>query len=482
MHERVGRRRFLAGAAVATAVVAFDPVFGWVAEAGPRTADAITVPGLDGELVTDPASLAEAADDYGHIVHRTPIAVLRPGSVHDVQVMVRYADQHGLKVAMRGQGHSTFGQAQVKGGVVIDSRTLATIHEITPAGAVADAGVQWLDLAQAAIAKGFTPPVFTDYLGLSVGGTLSVGGVGGATSHYGLQVDNALELQVVTGKGDLVTCSATTNKELFTAVLGGLGQYGIIVRATVKVIPAQTTARVYHLNYADLAKMTEAQRIALADGRFDYLEGSVNAVDGGGWSYQLEGVVYYTAPNAPDDAAKVAGLPAPDSSDISEVSYFDWLNRIYDLVEQLKQLGLPSPWINLYLPGSATDAFVAQTVANLTTADTGGGPILLYPIKTGLLHRPLVEVPDQPVAFLFAILRMATPSDDATVQRLIKANRALYEKARALGGTLYPVSAVPMSPADWVRHYGADYPKVLADKALFDPRHTLTPGQGIFPC
>lgn len=264
-------------------------------------------------------------------------------------------------------------------------------------------------------------------------------------------------------------------------MLGGLGQFGIIVRATVKVIPAQTTARVYHLNYSDVATLTRAQKIALADGRFDYLEGSVNAVEGGGWSYQLEGVVYYTAPNAPDDAAKVHGLPAADSQDISEVSYFDWLNRIYALVEQLKALGLPSPWINLYLPDKATNAYVASTLANLTTADTGGGPILLYPIKTGLLTRPNVEVPDSPIAFLFAILRLATPPDDATVQRLVKANRALYEKARALGGTLYPVSAVPMSEIDWVRHFGRDYPRFVADKALFDPRRTLTPGQGIFP-
>jgi cytokinin dehydrogenase len=478
MSERVGRRRFLAGTAVAATVVAFDPVFGWVAEADPRTAAAIPVPGLDGELVTDPASLAEAADDYGHIVHKTPIAVLRPASAKDVQVMVRYADRHGLKVAMRGQGHSTFGQAQVKGGVVIDSRTLATIHEISAHGAVVDAGVQWLDLAKAAIAKGLTPPVFTDYLGLSVGGTLSVGGVGGATSHYGLQVDNALELDVVTGKGDLVTCSATRNRELFRAVLGGLGQFGIIVRATVKVIPAKTTARVYHLNYADVATLTRAQRIALADGRFDYLEGSVNAVEGGGWSYQLEGVVYYTAPHAPDDAAKVAGLPAPTSSDIAEVTYFDWLNRIYDLVEQLKQLGFPSPWINLYLPDGPTNNYVAETMASLTPADTGGGPILLYPIKTALLHRPYVEVPETEVAFLFAILRMA--ADPALVAPMLKSNRALYEKARALGGKLYPVSAVPMTPVDWVRHYGRDYPRFVADKALFDPRHTLTPGQGIF--
>ncbi|HEY7594178.1 MAG TPA: FAD-binding protein, partial [Actinophytocola sp.] len=129
MDSRLGRRAFLTGAAAA-AVVAFDPGLGWVtkADASPR---GINVPGLDGELVVDEQSRAEAADDYGNIVHRTPIAVLRPGSAQDIVKMVRFANDNGLKVAMRGQGHSTFGQAQVHDGVVIDSRTLATIHSIS---------------------------------------------------------------------------------------------------------------------------------------------------------------------------------------------------------------------------------------------------------------------------------------------------------------------------------------------------------------
>src|SRR5262245_17245323 len=107
------RRRTVLGGAAAAAVIAFDPVGpGWVAGAD-ATAGGIDVPGLDGELVVDPQSLAEAADDYGHIVHRYPVAVLRPGSVRDIVTMVRFANAHRIRVAMRGQGHSVFGQAQV---------------------------------------------------------------------------------------------------------------------------------------------------------------------------------------------------------------------------------------------------------------------------------------------------------------------------------------------------------------------------------
>ncbi len=480
MDSRLGRRAFLTGltGAAAAAVVAFDPAgLGWVTEAD-ASPGGISVPGLDGELVVDDASRAEAADDYGNIVHRTPIAVLRPGSVRDVVTMVRFANRHRLQVAMRGQGHSTFGQAQVRAGVVIDSRTLATIHEIKADRAVVDGGVQWLDLIQATLAKGLTPPVATDYLGLSVGGTLSVGGVGGATSHYGLQVDNALALEVVTGDGRLLRCSATERPELFRTVLGGLGQFAIIVRATVRLVRAQTTARVYNLFFADLESLTAAQRTALADRRFSYLEGQLIPAEGGGWQYMLEGVAYYTPPSTPDDAALTAGLNAV-SSQVSELPYFAWLNRIYDLVEQLKALNLPGPWINVFLPDGATDEYVANVLATTPPADAGG-VVLLYPVPNELINRPLVRLPESPVVFLLALLRAVSPPSDAEVQRLLGVNRALYDQARAVGGTHYPVGAIPLTPADWRAHYGPRYAEVALAKLRFDPRHVLTPGQGIF--
>jgi cytokinin dehydrogenase len=466
---RISRRAVLAGAAAA-AVVAFDPVGpGWLT----ASADTgIRVPDLDGSLVVDPSSLAHAADDYGHIVHRVPLAVLRPGSVADVQKLVRFANRHGLTVAMRGQGHSTYGQAQAS-GVVIDSSTLAAIHRVGADHVVVDAGVRWLELIKAVLARGLTPPVATDYLGLSVGGTLSVGGIGGATSHHGLLVDNVLSLEVVTGTGELVRCSPAVRPDLFHAVLGGLGQFGVIVRATVRLVPAATTARVYHLTYPDLASLTAAQRVAL--GRFSYLEGQVTP-SSSGWAYLLEGVVYYTPPSAPDDSELLAGL---GPADITEMPYFDWLNRIYDLVQQLMALRLPGPWINLFLPDSATDSYVSELLATTAPADVGG-VVLLYPVPRALIRQPFVRLPDSPVVFLLALLRAVSPPDDAETQRLIAVNRAQYDQAVAVGGTHYPVGAVPLTPADWRAHFGDQWPAFRAAKRRYDPRHVLAPGQGIF--
>src|ERR671927_45202 len=128
-------------------------------------------------------------------------------------------------------------------GVVIDMSTLDQIHSVGPESAVVDAGVVWRDLLQTTVPAGLTPPVLTDYTRLTVGGTLSVGGVSGRSYVHGAQVDNVLELQVVTGEGELVTCSESENRELFEAALAGLGLCAVIVRATVRLVPARERAR-----------------------------------------------------------------------------------------------------------------------------------------------------------------------------------------------------------------------------------------------
>ena len=391
--------------------------------------------------------------------------------------VVRFANEHGLTIAVRGQGHSTFGQAQADGGVVIDSRTLATIHRIAPDRAVVDAGVQWLDLIRATLADGVAPPVSTDYLGLSVGGTLCVGGIGGASQHFGMIVDNTFELEVVTGEGRLVTCSADHEADLFEAVLGGLGQFAVIVRATVRLLPAPTVARIYTLTYPLVTDLTAAQRRALADGRFGYLEGQLVPTDDDGFAFVLEGGAWFTN-QPPDDDALLAGLD-PSGVDVVDVPYFEWLNRIYETVEQIEALRLPGPWLNALIPDAATDEIVTDLLTTLTPADAGG-VALLYPTTRALITRPQVVVPDGPVFFLLALLRAVSPPDDAEAERLIAENDALYARVLAAGGTQYPVNALHLSPADWRIHYGDRWPAVLRAKLRYDPRRVLTPGQGIF--
>ena len=107
-------------------------------------------------------------------MHRRPWAVLEPGDIDDIVVMLRFCNQHRIQAAARGQGHATFGQAQVKGGLVIEMGTLDKIS-VGAEMVTAEAGARWSSLLHATLPHGLTPPVLTDYLELSVGGTLGRG-------------------------------------------------------------------------------------------------------------------------------------------------------------------------------------------------------------------------------------------------------------------------------------------------------------------
>src|SRR5260370_8581693 len=150
--------------------------------------------------------------------------------------MVQYANQYSLKIVMRGQGHSRYGQSQVEAGIVIDSSKVNAVQPPGNDSVDAGPGAFWGDVAKTTLAKNLTPPVFADTMTLTVGGTLSVGGLGNTSQHFGAQVDNVMELDVVTGDGRFVTCSLQRESELFNMVLAGLGQCGIIVRARIPLL------------------------------------------------------------------------------------------------------------------------------------------------------------------------------------------------------------------------------------------------------
>ncbi|HZE31175.1 MAG TPA: FAD-binding protein [Actinoallomurus sp.] len=440
-------------------------------------------PRLDGRVRLDEPALAGAADDFGHLVRHRPLAVLEPGSVDDIAVMVRYCRAHRVPVAARGQGHATGGQAQVAGGLVVDMGTLRGI-DVRDGHAVVQAGALWSDLLRAALPVGLTPPVLTDYLELSVGGTLAAGGLGGAGHRYGAQVDNVTELEVVTGTGERTVCSPARHADLFHAVLAGLGQCAIITRATVRLLPAPTSARRYQLFYPSLTALTADQRRVVREERFDYAEGQVQAApDGSGhWLYLLEAVAFDGAPA--DDAGLLGDLSYTRGGEqVEDLPYFDFLNRLAAPVELLRSIGewaRPHPWLNVFLPGTGTDSFVASVIEDLTPADIGlSGVILLYPLPRRRLRAPLLRVPDEELVFLLTLLRTSSPgATDPAV--MVEANRALYQRVQASGGTQYPVGTIPMTHADWRRHFGPWWPCLAAAKRRYDPDGILAPGQGVF--
>lgn len=478
--KNISRRNLLKGLLATSAVVGFDLAGrSWVTKASAAGPFA-ELPPLDGTLSTDPAALAAAADDFGHIVHRTPVAVLRPGSVEDVVKVVRFAREHGIRVAGRGKGHTAFGQSQAGAGVVIDMTTLNQIHSVEPDRAVVDAGVVWRDLLLTTVPAGLTPPVLTDYTRLTIAGTLSVGGISGRSYIHGAQVDNVLELQVVTGEGELVTCSESENRSLFEAALAGLGLCAVIVRATIRLIPAGERAQTLRLFYPDVPTMLADLRFLTTAERFHHIRG-MSVPTPGGFIFFIEATHFYTSVGELP-ANPTAGLNfIPGSQQTEDMTYFQYTDLVVQLIDQLDAAGLgafPHPWLDLFVPDSEMDDFASQTVASLDPSlFLPGSLMLFFPFVKSRLTRPMFRVPAEERFFLFDILR--TVPHEAAPQVLAE-NRRLYEQSRDLGGELYTISAVEMSPHDWQEHFRPFWGRLVSEKSQHDPDNVLGPGPGVF--
>ncbi|TAI62819.1 FAD-binding protein [Bradyrhizobium sp. Leo170] len=439
---------------------------------------------LKGELSHDEAVRAAAADDFGRIIRKEPRAVLKPAESEDIATVMRWAAERGLKVAARGQGHSTYGRS-LTDGIVVDMRGLNRIGDVEADRIVVEAGATWQSVLDATLARGLTPAVLTNYLGLSVGGTIAIGGIGGTSSRYGMQADHVLELSVVTGDGRELTCSATENPDLFDAVRAGLGQCGIITRASLRLARAPDRVRRYQLFYRDLASLTADQRRMLTAGRFDQLQGAILPDGSSGWRYQLDGAIFYNRDAAPDESTALADL-ADDRGKavITDLTYRDdalAFAKLENLLRSKGQWSIPQPWLFTFLRGSNAEQVAREIVGGLSNGDVGPfGRITCYPMLTDAFRAPLVRLPDESIVVPFNLVRIPSDTDAASIARTVAANRAFYDRIRKAGGFLYPVSAFPMSSDDWREHFGPKWPLLRDARQRYDPHNLLTPGYNLF--
>ena len=477
MEDGISRREFAKGLAAGAALFALQPGCTSTPSQPTRQALRNDLKDLSGSLLVDDATRFAAARDFGNIVHRMPSAVLRPGSAQDIVRTVQFADLHGVKVAMRTAGsHAFFGQSQVDGGIVIDARPLNSVRIVTFGGRPAlevGAGAQWGPVLDAANAERLTPPVNIDDMPLSVGGTLSTQGFGGATGREGFQVDHVLELEVVTGQGELVTCSNERNSDLFNAVLSGMGQCGIIVKAVMELVPAPSNVLFFLLSYNDLPTAVADFTLLLNGGRFKHLDGRTVARPEGGFTYNVEAGVFYDAPSAPGEAQLLSGLKFA-SSTARTLSYREYYRRVTDFTPAAYLL--PHPWLYLCLPAAGFMDFATKIIA--TPAEVAFASPRFSVWRRSSMKRPLARVPDGELVYRFQLGRV--PPATADIASLVAMNRTLYERARDLGGTRMTSSAIPFSQADWIRHYGPAWTPFAAAKARYDPNNVLTPGQRMF--
>lgn len=177
---------------------------------------------------------------YNGMIDRRPAAVLRVSQVADVMAAVRFARGLDIEVALRGGGHSAPGFGTVDGGLVLDFSARRGVR-VDPAARTArvEPGATWADYNHATHAFGLASTGgivgSTGVAGLTLGG-----GIGYLSRKYGLACDNLSSADVVLADGTFVTASEAENVDLFWALRGGSGNFGVVTSMEFRLHPVDT--------------------------------------------------------------------------------------------------------------------------------------------------------------------------------------------------------------------------------------------------
>jgi FAD/FMN-containing dehydrogenase len=197
---------------------------------------------LDGSVIRPSDEEYEAARRiWNHVHDKHPALIVRPSSTGDVVRAVQFARSEGLPVAVRGGSHSIAGFSTCDDGIVVDLAVLNSV-EVDAAGrrAVAGGGTKWKDFDAATQAHGLaTTGGLISSTGL--GGFALGGGIGHLVRKYGLTCDNVLGVEMVTADGAVVRAAADENAELFWALRGGGGNFGVVTSFEMALHPVGPT-------------------------------------------------------------------------------------------------------------------------------------------------------------------------------------------------------------------------------------------------
>ncbi|KAG1330112.1 putative Cytokinin dehydrogenase 6 [Cocos nucifera] len=316
----------------------------------------------------------------------------------------------------------------------------------------------------------------------------------------------------------MVTCSGDHNSELFYAVLGGLGQFGIITRARISLEPAPQRVRWVRLIYADFGAFTRDQErlIMMSEGAgFDYVEGSVPVADGsliGSWKsssfsgrdseriaglgaqhglvYCLEGAMYYNLVTASSSSVVDQELEllleelsfVPRFAFTNDVSYERFLHRVHDGELKLRSVGLwdaPHPWLTIFVPKSSIQDFNNGVFMGILEHNKSMGPILIYAMKKNKWDGSMSSVvPDEDVFYSIGLLWSAAMDN---WEYLENQNMEILRFCDQKGIKYKQYLPHYRSQEDWMKHFGPKWNMFVEMKRKWDgSMSSVVPDEDVF--
>jgi FAD/FMN-containing dehydrogenase len=188
-------------------------------------------------LVPDDPAYEETRQVWNAMIDRRPAVIVQCAQAEDVPPVIRFARQNGLEVSIRGAGHNIAGNALCDNGVTIDFSRMRKVRvDGAKRRAYVEPGATLADLDEATQAHGLATAVginsTTGIAGLTLGG-----GFGWLTRKYGMTIDNLVSVDMVTAEGKKIRASENDNRDLFWAIRGGGGNFGVVTQFEFKLVP-----------------------------------------------------------------------------------------------------------------------------------------------------------------------------------------------------------------------------------------------------
>jgi len=396
---------------------------------------------------------ADWTTDFGGVVHRVPKAVVKPRNAAELSESVRRAGLSKRPIVTRGTAHSQGGQCLGGGACLVSTRELRGIQDVGAEDRIVTvgAGVTWQEVVNHTSAVGLIPPVLTDNLQVSVGGTLAVGGVGPTSFRRGLQLHHCAAVEAVLGDGQIGWFSREHRPELFAAILGGLGRMGIITRVRLELQPCPRYRTVTTATYNSLGQLLEDARLLVHSNVPADLSAIAIPEPGG----QLPGGRRFSLNIGIESDEPIASARKPLLRQLAYQSeltsreaigtHLQRLNRVFDSERYARLTGITYPWVESFLPWDVTEAYVQRVQSWVPETR-----ILLWPMSQQV-RWPSIALPDAEDLMLVGILARVRR------ERLPEALRRLRAASRlsiALGGKRYLSGWLDFTESDWRKHYG----------------------------